>query len=374
MNHPEGVPLTTAVSCKDCQSFLHSPYNVTMNRPPPSSLLVLAYGHGLGDSILALPFLSGVRKAWPGCRVTLATTAPTAAWFLGAGLVDEVVRLVDGGLWRHWKRLRARRFDLAVDLRLDHTVHSALFVRLLGARATVGFDCPLRGRFFSQRVRADYQNAHHVDNLSRFAETLGIPWSAEPPPVSLAACQEADALLARLRGVGEGPLVALAPGGRHDLARLDKRWPASFYADLARRLAARGMRVIVTGVSQEKELTGRIAREGGAADLTGLASCEVLAALFERCRLVVGNNSGPVHLADALKIPTLSFSGGVHMTHWRPRAETARVLLRDANCRESFCRLCPDKGEACLGRIDPGRVFEEAAAILRENGSHSEVA
>lgn len=329
----------------------------------PGRLLVLAWGHGLGDSVLSLPLLAGVRRAWPDCRVTWATTAPTADWFREAGLVHETADLTRSGLWGAWSRFRRARFDLAVDLRLDHTFGSAAFCAALGAGRTVGFDCPLRGGWFSGRVPADYQNAHHAANLERLAAVLGVPWGESRPPVSDAARKRAAALLAEA-GVPDGrPVAALVPGGRHDLARVDKRWPAASYAELGRRLLANRMSVVVTGTEVERGLA-RSACPPGGIDLAGRTTPEDLAALFERCALVVGNNSGPAHLAAALGIPTVSFSGGVHMTHWRPLGPHARVILRDADCRESACRTCPDKGRRCLGRIAPDRVLAEALAIF----------
>lgn len=329
----------------------------------PQSLLVLAYGHGLGDSVLSLPFLAGVRLAWPGCRITLATTAPTAGWWRAAGLVDEIITVAPGRLWRHLQSLRRRGFKLAVDLRLDHTVSSAAFTFVTGSRRTAGFDCPLRGLWFGTRVPADYRNAHHAENLRRLAEALGIPWRETPPPISAAARARAGEVLAGAGIPGDRLLVAFAPGGRDDLARVDKRWPADRFSALGQALTGKGFPVVVVGAPGEEDLAARATPPGGA-NLTGRTSCEDLAALFERCALVVANNSGPVHLADALGIPTISFSGGVHMTHWRPLSGRARVLLRDANCRESFCRVCPDKGERCLGRVDPERVLGEALAVL----------
>ncbi len=329
----------------------------------PERLLVLAYGHGLGDSVLALPFLAGARAVWPGCRLTLATTAPTGEWFRSAGLADAFLELRPGGLWGRLQEARRGRFDLAVDLRLDHTVQSAVFSFLSGARRTAGFDCPLRGAWFGTRVPADYRNAHHAENLRRLAEALGIPWRETPPPVSAAARARAGDLLAGAGITGDRPLVALAPGGRDDLARVDKRWPADRFHALARVLQERGYSVVVVGASGEEDLAAR-ATPPATANLAGKTSCEELAALFGRCALVVANNSGPLHLADALGTPTVSFSGGVHMTHWRPLSSRARVLLRDGNCRNDLCRTCPDKGARCLEGIGPERAVGAALAAL----------
>lgn len=79
---------------------------------------------------------------------------------------------------------------------------------------------------------------------------------------------------------------------------------------------------------------------------------------------MIGNNSGPVHLAAALGIPTVSFSGGVHMVQWKPLGSAARVLLRDDRCAETLCRTCPDKGAACLEPIKADRVEAEVRRIL----------
>lgn len=323
-------------------------------------LLVLAYGHGLGDSVLALPFLRGLREARPAARFVLATTAPTAAWFADAGIVDAAIALSPGRLWRAWRALRAVRFDAVVDLRLDHTVQSAAFARLLGASRTVGFACPARRWFFTETVPADYRGAHHVDNLRRLAAALGAAWRDAPPPISDAARARAAALLATAGIDPARPLAVLAPGGRDDLARLDKRWPADRFGESGKRLRAAGFAVAVTGSAGERNLCARVAATSGGENLSGRTSCEELAAVLARARLLIGNNSGPVHLADALGVPTVSFSGGVHLVHWRPRGRAARVLLRDGACRDDLCRTCPDRGDRCLSAVPVDRVIGEA--------------
>lgn len=334
--------------------------------PLPARLLVLAYGHGLGDAVLSLPLLAGIRKAWPGTRVVYATTAPTAEWFRGAGLVDEVMPMERGKLLRSIGALRSAACDAVVDLRLDHTIGSAIAAGLSGARLSVGFDCLPRKLLFGRTARAGYLDSHHSESLRRLAEALGVPWVPGPPPVSEGARAKAAALLGE--DPSGRPLVLLAPGARDDLSRVDKRWASDRYATLSGKLAAEGCRVATVGAAGEADLCLRVAAGAGSAglDLSGRTSCEELATVILRARLLVANNSGPLHLASALGVPTVSFSGGVHLVQWKPAGARDRVLLRDERCAETLCRTCPDKGARCLDAIDVDRVLDACRSALAE--------
>jgi ADP-heptose:LPS heptosyltransferase len=164
---------------------------------------------------------------------------------------------------------------------------------------------------------------------------------------------------------GSTPYVVLHPGTSVPA----RQWPAERFAATTRRLTSRGVRVVVTGSSEERELTAVVAGADGL-DLGGRTSLAETAAVLAAARAVVVGNTGPAHLAAAVGTPVVSlFAPTVPAERWAPYG-VPRVLLGDqhAACRGSRARTCPVPGHPCLSSVTPndvvvglGRLLEVAA-------------
>ncbi|HSK55149.1 MAG TPA: glycosyltransferase family 9 protein [Jiangellales bacterium] len=164
---------------------------------------------------------------------------------------------------------------------------------------------------------------------------------------------------------GSTPYVVLHPGASVPA----RRWPGERFAATTRRLASRGVRVVVTGSPEERELTALVAGADGL-DLGGRTSLAETAAVIAGARAVVVGNTGPAHLAAAVGTPVVSlFAPTVPADRWAPYG-VPRVLLGDqhAACRGSRARTCPVPGHPCLSSVNPedvvvalGRLLEVAA-------------
>jgi ADP-heptose:LPS heptosyltransferase len=164
---------------------------------------------------------------------------------------------------------------------------------------------------------------------------------------------------------GSTPYVVLHPGASVPA----RQWPAERFAATTRRLTSRGVRVVVTGTSEECELTALVAGPDGL-DLGGRTSLAETAAVLAGARAVVVGNTGPGHLAAAVGTPVVSlFAPTVPAERWAPYG-IPRVLLGDqhAACRGTRARTCPVPGHPCLSSVTPddvvvalGRLLEVAA-------------
>ena len=305
---------------------------------PPERVAILR-ALQLGDLLCAVPTLRSFRAAFPQAEIVLVGLA----W--AREFADRFERYLDGflelpgfpGLPETRPRLEeipafltrahTRRFDLAVQLHGSGTITNPLTV-LLGARRNAGFYvpgsfCPDDGLF------APYPSeGHEIRRLLRLPRFLGLPILGEELEFPLRPQDERD--LEELRAA-----EALADGAYacvHAGARLGaRRWSYEGFAATADALAARGVRVVLTGSSEERELAAAVAAKTRApvVDLAGRTSLGALAALLAGARLLVANDTGVAHLASALRVPSVVVVTTSDPDRWAPLdRELHRVVLR----------------------------------------------
>jgi ADP-heptose:LPS heptosyltransferase len=289
------------------------------------TIAVLRALPGLGDLLCAVPALRALRGALPAARVSVIGL-PISRLLLErfGGYVDELLEFpgypgMPEGCWEPARlgaflaEMRARRFDLAIQLHGSGEQSNEL-VALLGARATAGYcrsgPCPLDREHTLQFCDDEPEP---VRNLRLVAQLGG---SGEPDlefPVRATDRRACAALLGTSRTAG---LAVVHPGA----SRAENRWPAERFAAVADGLAARGLRVALTGGDAERELTGDVARRmrAPALDLAGSTDVGTLAALLETATLLVCNDTGISHLAAALATPSVVLLTAPDDTRWAP--------------------------------------------------------
>ena len=305
--------------------------------------LAVLRANALGDFLVALPALDALRAAYPHAEIVLLGCDWHRQFLDGRqGPVDRTVPVPpsDGvrddappagpeELDRFFARMRGERFDLAVQLHGGGR-HSNPFVRRLGARLTAGLradDAPPLDR------TVPYRYWQH--ETFRFLEAVAVVGAAPvtiTPRVAVTRRDRAEAAWA-LAPDGR-PLVVLHPGATDPR----RRWPVASFAAVGRRLASRGARLAVVGVPAERDLTGQLAAAlPGAAELCGRLSPGGLAGLLERACLVLGNDSGPVHLAGAVGTATVAVFWCGNLVNVAPLARARRRVC--ASWRLA-CPLC----------------------------------
>jgi ADP-heptose:LPS heptosyltransferase len=212
--------------------------------------------------------------------------------------------------------MQAERFDLVVQLHGSGGLTNPL-VALLGARRTAGFYLPGGYRpdpdLFLPYLHEDLE----VRRLLKLVAFLGAPATAEH--LEFPVWDSDRKALAALAGANLGELgryVCIHPGASVP----ERRWPVERFAAVAQALAARGLRVVLTGTAAEAGLTAQVAGtlEGACLDLAGRTDLGVLAALLSDARLLVCNDTGVSHLAAALQTPSVVVSTGDNPARWAP--------------------------------------------------------
>jgi ADP-heptose:LPS heptosyltransferase len=324
--------------------------------PPPRRLAIFR-ALKLGDMLCAVPAFRALRAAFPGAEITLVGL-PWAREF-----VDRYRSYLDGfrefpgypGLPERGEpdvaripaflaEMRAERFDLAIQMHGNGSVSNAV-TAAFGARVNVGFyepgrECPDAATFLPYPGRG-----LELRRLLRLLEHLGIPPRGESLEFPI---REEDRRQARriagACGLGPRTYVCIHPGASVP----DRRWSPGRFAAVADALASRGLSIALTGTSGETGLTREVARamRAPAIVLAGRTALGPLAALLADASLLVCNDTGVSHLADALRVPSVVVSTGDNPDRWAPADRRLhRVLCRDSG-------------------VEPDEVIAEAEALL----------
>lgn len=272
-------------------------------------------GGGMGDLVLALPALEALRNAYPGARLTLLGTPAHAALVHSRPTVlddAEVLPFVPGvrvggpedpaATAAFLERMRARRFDLAVQLHGGGR-HSNPFLLQLGARHTVG----ARTEDAAELERSLPYHLHQHETL-RDLEIVGLAGAQAVSLEPRLELTETEAALREERAPAQ-PLIVLHPGASD--AR--RRWPLSSFAELATVLAADGAEVVVVGDANDVDSATAIVEQAGQGgshehavrSVAGKQSVPELMEQLVSADVVVANDSGPRHLAAAVGTATV---------------------------------------------------------------------
>jgi heptosyltransferase-2 len=309
----------------------------------------------LGDAVMSLPTLRSLRDMFPKAGVTVLTKPAFADLYRGAPAVDEVLPHERGGV-RRWVRtvreLKRRRFDAA--LVLPRSFSSALLVWSARIPRRIGYGGGGRTRLLTDTPEAPRERRHRVHHYHHLLSALGEPPAVRPPRLELLP-------EARLWAEGQlpgGPWIGMNPGATYGLA---KQWFPDRFIELGRRLAGRG-RVAVVGGPSEAELGERVARGVGGVNLAGKTSVSQLAAAIARCSLFVTNDTGPMHVADAVGVPVVAVFGPTDWVVTPPYGSGHRVVRREIECSPCLKRACPLGHHHCMKWV----TVEEVLAACRD--------
>ncbi|MBI2901446.1 MAG: lipopolysaccharide heptosyltransferase II [Planctomycetes bacterium] len=310
--------------------------------------IVVKAPNWLGDAVMGLPALRSLRAMRPGARIAVLTKRGLADLYRCVTGADEVLPY---DTWLGAVRAVRGRFDVA--LLLPRSFSSALLAFTARIPRRIGYAGEGRSALLTDRVPRDPDllRRHRVYYYHRLLSRLGTPPDPEPPRLEVPedARSWADERLPR------GPLVAVNPGATYGAA---KQWLPERFAEVGRRIAARA-RVVIVGGPAEAALGARIAAEiPGAIDLSGRTSVSQLAAALARCRLFVTNDTGPMHVADALGVPVVAIFGPTDPVTTPPFGRGHAIIRKELECSPCLKRTCPLGHHRCMKSIATDEVWE----------------
>lgn len=342
----------------------------------PNRILIVLFG-AIGDVTRALPLACRIREAMPDASLSWAVEPKSAPVVTDHPALSDVIvfdraRGVRGYL-SFIREIRRRRFDVVLDL--QRHAKSGLTSRLSGARRRIGFHRTnakeLNWLFNNERIAAVDNWSAKIEHYQLFGDRLGID---RQTPLRFGVSRDAeaqpriDALIAsRLDGdAGDGPFAALIMGSS---------WPSRFweresYVELARLLHRHhGLIPLLVGGPGEKEFADAVSGDLGElphANLVGATSLADLFQLLFRCRVAIGPDSGPMHMAAAVGIPVVSFWGATSPLRSAPYGSEEYVVGTTVPCAPCYRRECPGLGMVCMKEITPLAVLTMVEKAMKD--------
>lgn len=354
---------------------------------PPRRILLLRLER-IGDLVMVLEAIAWLRARLPEAEIDLAVggwNAPLAALVPRLDRVErlDVPWLAREGTGASWRTLvstawswRARRYDLVVNFEPD--IRSNFLAWLAGGRRRAGYSSGGGGAFLTEAIA--YQPNRHVTwNAGELAahaiDSDGAADDRRRGPMLEVTAPDRD-LAARLLDDCQRPLVGVHVNGGRPI----KQWPSDRFGELARRLIDRqGATIVLTGTAGDRELLDSI--KAGLAparvvDASGAVDLSALAALIERMDLLITGDTGPMHLAHAVDVPTVSIFGPSDPVRYAPPGDRHRVVRVDLPC--SPCNRirrpperCTGHTPNCLAGVSVAQVYAAASEALAANPRHA---
>ncbi|RJP80617.1 MAG: glycosyltransferase family 9 protein [Candidatus Zixiibacteriota bacterium] len=346
-----------------------------LRRPEGIHRILVIKFWGIGNLVQCSPTLRKIRQLFPEAQVVFLTLAPNKGVYENSGLYDEAIylhltTLKDFGreLFRLFFVLRNFQFDLIIDL--EPLVHFAEMVSFYaGVGQTVGFSVPGRQSLFTKPIEFR-EDEHIARTFYRVLEPFGVTGEpsleellAEPLPLTPEDLAAADDLLAG-EGVGSHEFVVGLNVNASDVAK-ERRWGLVNFAELADRMVQKlGARVVLFGAPDEVLYVNQavsMMREDPV-NLAGRTSLHEYIAVISRLNLFITNDSGPLHLAYAARVPTISFYGPESPRRYGPLGDLHRPLYKDLDCSpcvffKTLKKIRCKREAECMRRITVDEVM-----------------
>jgi len=323
----------------------------------------------IGDAVMTTPAMGAVRAAFPDAEVVVAAN-PAVAELLTPHPSCDRVMVFDkkkrhrgiGGFLRFCMELRRERFDLAI--LFQNAIEAAIMAHVAGIPKRVAYGTDLRGFLLTHSVPCGKmeRSLHHTLYYRRMLGALGIEIEGGGERLLL-SCTKEETERAGERIGEDGTWVAINPGAAYGSA---KRWLPERFAAVADGIVRElGAFILLTGGPGEIEIGRDIeaAMQARPLNLIGKTSVRDMMALLSRCRLMVTNDSGPMHVAAAFGIPIVALFGPTDHTTTSPLSPSCRIVRKPVSCAPCLKRRCPTDHQ-CMEGITVDDVLEAVRSLL----------
>jgi len=329
--------------------------------------ILLRAPNWVGDSAVATPAMKAIRAKFPDAEITVMVRPSVSGVFASAGFVDRVwIEPRPSGI-REWFRIaldvRRHQFDMAV--LFPNSFESAAMVFIGGVRQRIGYSMDSRGWMLTHRIQGEKRKVHHVNYYLELAKAVSADVSN--PSMEMTARPEdrvnARKLLAASGIPANARFMVLSPGAAFGAA---KRWGDQQFAAAADTLADEyKLAVVIIGSEGERSISESIRQymKAQPAILNGKTSLETLIGLIAESALMLGNDSGPIHIASALGIPAVAVFGATDYIVAAPYGPLGRAVHVPVECSPCWLRECPID-HRCMTRVSPEMVCSAVREVL----------
>lgn len=321
----------------------------------PRHFLLIRPG-GVGDAVLLAQLIITIKKSCVSNRISILAERRNSGVFKLIPQVDNVV---------HYDRpteliqVLLDNYDVVIDTEQWYRL-SAVVARMVRAPVKIGFGTNDRSRLFSHAIQYD-ENAFEGDAFLDLLKPLGLDCHRDPVTLEL-PLESLSRAKQLLQPLCTEPFVVIFPGS----SIREKRWGVERFSCVAKCLDNDGYKVVVVGGHEDRVDGERIVGDAGLC-LAGMTTISETAAVIACSKLVISGDSGVLHIAAGLNIPTVSLFGPSSVMKWAPRGKKHVVLNYPQPC--SSCSKygtipsCPIEVR-CMKEITPDEVVEAARRLL----------
>ncbi len=331
----------------------------------------------VGDAVMSVPALQSLREQLPEAHISILARPWVAALYGREPFCDELIPYGPLGGWRGLRAklaiasdLRRRDFDCAI--LFQNAFEAAALVRVAAVPVRVGYARDARSPLLTNAIPVPrpgdtppHQRFYYLELLRRAGLIEG--YSSNSPIRLSGARAAAQAGQIRFRDVGiSGPVVGVSPGAAYGGA---KRWLHDRFADSAIAVAReRGAAIAIFGSREESHISGLVQQRIEAAgcrclNFAGSTSLAEFIELAAACDVYLTNDSGPMHIASALGVPTVAIFGATDDEATGPTGPQSRVVREPVECSPCLLRECPID-HRCMTRVSAERVAEVALSLV----------
>lgn len=333
--------------------------------------IIVRMPNWIGDLVMATPILSDLRRTYPKAYITAMCRSPICELLKENPEINELFCFSKAsGFGRRIERrniiekLRKGNYDLGI--LLTHSFSSAWWFWLGKVKNRLGYEC--NGRKFllthSLPFPQNIQTQHLVVTYKMLLGLLGIPISDTPPHLYLTPKEiHAARVLLRQQGIPDGALVVgINPGASYGSA---KCWlPERFREVTERLLCDKDVYVVYFGDQTSASLVKEICQglSSRVINLAGMTSLRELASVISNCDVLLTNDSGPMHIADAIGTPIVALFGSTSEVVTGPY-RSGTLIHKHVPCSPCYQRTCPIDFR-CMKQIEADEVYEAINKIL----------
>lgn len=329
--------------------------------------IIVKGNNWLGDVIMSYPVLSALKKKYEDCEIYVVTKSHLADCYAGINGINAFPYATFNEAVKIIKKLKP---DSA--LILPRSLNSALMVYLARVPKRVGYSYDFRKPFLTKSIPCD-KNARKIHRVNYFFNLYNLftgenQYPEQPKFIpSNDALNQADSLLSESKIYSK--FIGINPGAAYGNA---KQYFEDRFGKVAIELSKRGYDIAVTGGPAEKDVCERIrdyiaknAHGRNVVSLAGKTPIPVLAGIMKRMSLYITNDTGPMHLADAVGCKVLAIFGSTDPAATGPFRKTNRIIYTDVECSPCLKRTCPYGHYNCFVTIPPEMVITEAVKMLK---------
>jgi heptosyltransferase-2 len=328
----------------------------------------------IGDAILTLPAVASIRATYPNAHISILAKPWVADIYKLFSDLDEIIIYENkfdtpAGVFRLAKKLKGANFDAAI--LLQNAIEAAIIALAARIPLRAGYDSDARGLLLTHRVRRtkEIRQAHQIDYYLEMVKDLGcVPVTREMHLETKINPVEAQKVFKQFIPETKKMIIGMAPGATYGAA---KKWFPERFAKLADRLnESFSIQTMILGGNGDKKTAQEIANMATVKliNLAGETTLGEAVHLISQCSLFISNDSGLMHIAGALNVPTIAIFGSTNPVTTSPAGNNSIIVRKEVSCSPCLKETCPTDFR-CMKLISVEDVFQEAQKLLQDNRS-----